>query len=316
MRGKSEPPVLVTPRLLGRWPLPELGAGSDKQSRGTLLVAGGSRSLPGAVLLAGTAALRVGAGRVRIATAASAALAVGVAFPEAAVLGLPETRGGELAPGGARSIVEALEPCRVLVVGPGMRDEALVRRLLRGLRRGGAGCALVLDAAALRVLAGRRPFERGALGPVIATPHAGEMAELWGCSRADVEAAPLELAREAARTLGVTLVLKGQQTLIVGARGSAYLNRAGNAGLATAGSGDVLSGIVGGLLARGADPVQAAVWAVSLHARAGEALARAVGPLGYLARELGAELPALMAAPGRRQPPRTSTRGARSSRRS
>jgi NAD(P)H-hydrate repair Nnr-like enzyme with NAD(P)H-hydrate dehydratase domain len=94
--------------------------------------------------------------------------------------------------------------------------------------------------------------------------------------------------------LGVTLVLKGQRTFIVDPDGSAFVNHAGNSGLATAGSGDVLAGIIAGIAARGATPVQAAAWGVHLHALAGDRLRRQRGPLGYLARELSPELPGLL----------------------
>jgi ADP-dependent NAD(P)H-hydrate dehydratase len=287
----------VTPidaALLRRWPLPGLPANADKKARGDVLVVGGSREMPGAVLLAGEAALRVGAGRVQLATARAAAMALAVAFPEARVLGLPTDRRGELSATGAAALKEHLGCCRALLVGPGMLEHALASRICSAMRRSKPGFALVLDAAALRVLRGRKPVLFGEPGGVIATPHAGEMADLWGCSREEVERAPLELARRAARSLNVTLVLKGVVTWVVTPLGQAYRNVAGNSGLATAGSGDALGGLIAGLAARGADPAQAAVWGVALHAQAGDVLARKRGPLGYVARELSTEVPALL----------------------
>ncbi len=103
----------------------------------------------------------------------------------------------------------------------------------------------------------------------------------------------LVVAREVAGRLGSVIVLKGTETLICGAEGPAYLNTTGNVGLATAGSGDVLAGVIAGLCASGADPLQAAALGVSAHARAGDKLAREVGPIGYLAREILAEIPRL-----------------------
>jgi ADP-dependent NAD(P)H-hydrate dehydratase len=293
----SRPRTTVTPidaALLRRWPLPGLPANADKKARGDVLVVGGSREMPGAVLLAGEAALRVGAGRVQLATAREAAIALAVAVPEARVLGLPTDRRGELSATGAAGLREHLGCCRALLVGPGMLEHALASRICSAIRRTKPGLALVLDAAALRVLRGRKPVSFGAPGGVIATPHAGEMADLWGCSREEVERAPLELARRAAHGLNVTLVLKGVVTWVVTPVGQAYRNVAGNSGLATAGSGDALGGLIAGLAARGADPAQAAVWGVALHAQAGDALARKQGPLGYVARELSTEVPALL----------------------
>lgn len=259
-----------------------------------MLVVGGSRELPGPVLLAAAAALRAGAGRIQLGVARSIAVGVGTAFPEARVLWLPEKSNGELAHHAAASLRKELAGCRALLVGPGMRDEAAVLALLRAALRSERDCSIVLDAAALRVLR-KRALTQHAAGRVIATPHAGEMAELWGCTREWVEKDPLQLAREAARTLGVTLVLKGVRTVVAMPDGDAFCNTNGNSGLATSGSGDTLSGLIAGLAARGAEPAQAAVWGVHLHSAAGDALKRKQGPLGYLARELAAEVPGLLA---------------------
>jgi hydroxyethylthiazole kinase-like uncharacterized protein yjeF len=190
-----------------------------------------------------------------------------------------------------------------MLIGPGMREQRAAEAVLSQTRGARAGCALVLDAAALRVLRGQAAFARGRLRGVIATPHAGEMADIWGCKRSEVERAALGLARAAARTLEVCVVLKGEETWIAAPDGRAFHNVAGNVGLATAGSGDCLAGLIAGLAARGADEVQAAVWGVYLHARAGERLRRRYGLLGYLARELGAEVPALLDALTRRRRP-------------
>lgn len=280
--------------LLRRWPLPRLPPHADKTTRGDVLVVGGSRDTPGAVLLAGEAALRSGAGRVRLATVRSAASALAVAFPEARVVGLPETRQGAVKITAARALAALLAESDVGLFGPGMFEAAAAAALFRQAARSGQRATVVLDAAALRVLNGRKRVELGSLNGVIATPHAGEMAQLWDLSIDQVRDSPLELATEAAQCLGVTLVLKGSRTFVVDPEGAAFLNTAGNPGLATAGSGDSLAGIIAGVAARGASPVQAAVWGVYLHARAGERLARQQGPLGYLARELSAQVPELL----------------------
>jgi ADP-dependent NAD(P)H-hydrate dehydratase len=291
--------LLIEPALLRDWPLPKLAPGADKQARGDVLVVGGSREIFGAVLLSATAALRAGAGRVQLASARSVAATLGATFPEARVIGLPEDRSGELTPGGARVLRAELRACKAVLVGPGMRSHAAAKPLLSAFCRARDEQTLVVDAAALRVLGQRSQLFDGCAGGVVLTPHAGEMAELWGCEREQVQARPLELAREAARALGVVLVLKGAETLIVTPEQQAFRNLAGNSGLATAGSGDVLSGLIAGLAARGAEPAQAAVWGVYLHAKAGEALAKKLGPLGYLARELAAEVPRLLECPNR-----------------
>ncbi len=302
-RKRGVAPKLIDAALLRRWPLPRLEAHADKESRGDVLVVGGSAQIPGAVLLSGVAALRAGAGRVQVATARAAAASLASAFPEARVIGLSQTPKGEIALRGARELSQELARAKAVLIGPGMREQAAAELLLREALRGEHELTAVLDAAALRVFRERTPLRGGSLAGVIATPHAGEMADFWGCEAEDVHRDPLSLALEAARYLGVTLVLKGVQTFIVEPDGTAFRNLAGNSGLATAGSGDVLSGIIAGLAARGATPVQAAVWGVYLHAKAGESLAKKLGPLGFLARELAPEVPGLLArytAKGRR----------------
>ncbi|RYZ06149.1 MAG: NAD(P)H-hydrate dehydratase [Myxococcales bacterium] len=286
---------VIDAALLRRWPLPKLQGHADKVSRGDVLVVGGSQQIPGAVLLAGQAALRAGAGRVQVATARGAAPALAMAFPEARVIGLSQTRQGEIGLRGARELADVLARAKAVLIGPGMREQAAAEQLLREALRAKHEFTAVLDAAALRIFRDRTPLRSGSLAGVIATPHAGEMADLWGCEAEAVHQDPLALATEAARSLGITLVLKGVETFIVEPDGTAFRNIAGNSGLATSGSGDVLSGIISGLAARGATPVQAAVWGVYLHAKAGDSLARSLGPLGYLARELPACVPPILA---------------------
>jgi hydroxyethylthiazole kinase-like uncharacterized protein yjeF len=218
-----------------------------------------------------------------------------IAFPEARVVGLAETTRGEIAVRGARELTDELARAKAVLIGPGMREESAAEELLRQALRRKHDFTAVLDAAALRLFRGRTPLRAGSLAGVVATPHAGEMADFWGCEAEAVHRKPLALAAEAARSLGITLVLKGVETFVVEPDGAAYRNVAGNSGLATAGSGDVLSGIIAGLAARGASPVQAAVWGVHLHAKAGDELARSVGPLGFLASELPARVPGLLA---------------------
>jgi hydroxyethylthiazole kinase-like uncharacterized protein yjeF len=295
MSGRRKAVRTIDAALLRGWPLPKLEANADKVSRGDVLVVGGSEEIPGAVLLAGTAALRAGAGRVQVATAKRAAPSLAIAFPEARVIGISQSRKGEIALRSARDLHRELACAKAVLLGPGMREHGSAERLLHQALRAKHEFTAVLDAAALRILRERKPLQTGSLAGAIATPHAGEMADLWGCEAGAVHADPLALALEAAQSLNVTVVLKGVETFIVDPEGNAFRNLAGNSGLATAGSGDVLSGIIAGLAARGAEPVQAAVWGVHLHAKAGEHLAREVGPMGYLARELAAVVPRLLA---------------------
>ncbi|WP_043835555.1 NAD(P)H-hydrate dehydratase [Muricoccus aerilatus] len=285
----------IDPSWLRAHPLPIPAADDDKSQRGTVQVVGGCSEVPGAVLLAGEAALRAGAGKLRLATVRSAAFHLALAVPEALVVALDETEEGLIAPGAARALLSRLNRCTALLLGPGMMGagaEALVGALLGGLE---PGVGIVLDAGALNELASHpEPLRRHA-GRTVVTPHAGEMASILGIPKEEVSADPLAAARRAAEALGAVVAMKGSHTWVVAPDGQALSCDHGMVGLATSGSGDTLAGIVAGLLARGTDPVQATAWAVWMHAEAGHRLARRRGPLGFLARELLAEVPAIMA---------------------
>ena len=293
-RKRSASPTRISDALLRKWALPRVHPKLGKEGRGDVLVVGGSSQIPGAAILAAVGALRAGAGRLQIATARSVSGLVAVNVPESRVIALRESRSGELARGCQDALTKEIEAANAILIGPGMCDERAAVDLLRYCARGHTQAALVVDAAALRAFARRRPLPGHELPNIIVTPHAGEMADLWGCPREDVLANPLGVARAAAAQLGVVVTLKGAQTFVVAPDGSAFHNVAGNIGLGTSGSGDTLSGVIAGLCARGADALQAAVWGVYLHAKAGDVLARRMGPLGFLARELLSEIPPLL----------------------
>lgn len=286
----------VTEALLRRMPLPRHEKGDDKNARGAVLVAGGCAEVPGAVLLAGLAALQAGAGRLQLAVCRSIAVPLGVAVPEARVIGLSETEQGQIAAASAPVLAQRGARARAMVLGvgtmAGAESEALTARVLEALE----GPALVLDAGALAALRRCRPALCRHAGRAILTPHDGEMAELLEMPRAAVLADPLAAAREAASRFQAVVVMKGGCTRIVTPQGEAWECDHGNVGLATSGSGDTLAGIVAGLLARGATPLQAALWGVYVHGEAGRRLAAAQGPVGFLARMLPGEVPAILAA--------------------
>jgi hydroxyethylthiazole kinase-like uncharacterized protein yjeF len=277
-------------------PLPRHQEGEDKDERGRVLVVAGSVEVPGGALLAGLATLRAGAGKVRIATCRSVAIPLAIAMPEARVIGLEETPAGGIAATEAESLARRAAAADAVLVGPGMLDSEAAASLTAGMlaRSGDSGVPFVLDAAALRGLReGEVP--RGQAGRLIVTPHAGEMATLLGIDRAAVLADRLAAARRAAATLQAVVVMKGGCSFIVSPEGRAWSCGRGNVGLATSGSGDTLAGIIAGLLARGAPPLEATLWGVFLHGEAGARLARRQGLVGFLARELLAEVPPIMA---------------------
>lgn len=288
-------PHAVTARALRAWPLPRPDEQGDKEGRGRVLVVGGAVSLPGALLLAGTAALRAGAGKLQLATCRSIAAAVGVALPEALVVGLPETAEGGIAARGASEIAESADRTDAVLVGPGMVGERAVAGFLARLLPALTRPVLVLDAGALAPLGESSRVLHHLGGRAVITPHAGEMASLLGVPKEEIERDPVAAALRAARDLRAVVALKGSETVVAEPDGTLHRYRGGRVGLATSGSGDTLAGVVVGLAARGASPAQAAVWGVFLHGEAGNVLSRRVGPVGFLARELLDEIPPIMA---------------------
>jgi ADP-dependent NAD(P)H-hydrate dehydratase len=284
----------VTPELLRQMPLPDPGEG-DKRARGNVLIIGGSREVPGAALLAGVSALRAGGGRLQIATCASNASALAVAMPEALVTGLPETPSGGIDSCAIESLKPRLARADCVLLGSGLNDGEQLSELARSiLEIARPQLMLVFDAGAIKDLHAAKDLLHARGGQSILTPHAGEMAGLMGMKRDDVEADPAQIAHQAALAFNAVVTMKGACTYISPPSGDTAACRAGNVGLATSGSGDVLAGIISGLAARGAKPFTACCWGVFLHATAGERLAERIGPLGYLARELPGEIPHIM----------------------
>jgi hydroxyethylthiazole kinase-like uncharacterized protein yjeF len=282
----SRQPRIIDASLLSTLPLPDPGPGGSKADRGKLLIVAGSRSLPGAAILAARAALRVGCGTVRAAAPASAAVGVGVAVPELMIVPLPETADGT-ASEAARSMIEGQwGECDAALIGPGMGSNEETGRLAARLAE---RCPLptVVDASAL--LAWGEAGKRRGDGPRVLTPHAGEMASLLGVDAGRIEIDRDGTAARSAGEWGAVLVLKGRETLVAGQ--ALYINTAGAPGLGTAGSGDVLAGVIGGLLARGAAAEVAAAWGVHVHAKAGEVAAARLGDDGMMASDVVEALP-------------------------
>ncbi len=284
--------VTVDEVLLRGWPLPQADEDGDKERRGRVLVLAGSREMPGAAVLAATAALRAGAGKLVVATPEPAVPTMVAALPEARVIALPEAADGGPDLAGLEALQAIAGATAALVAGPGMIGEASTLSFVRALLPLFTGSTVVLDALAMDAVRSGARFTQ----PVILTPHAGEMAHLTGAEKSDALEEPHAMALHHARRWNAVVALKGSTTCVAAPDARAWLHCAHAPGLGTSGSGDVLAGIIGGLAARGATPEQAAVWGVALHARAGEVLAQRVGIVGYLARELPQEIPALMEA--------------------
>ncbi len=302
---------LITDRLV-RNLLPPRPDDSHKGAFGHVLVAGGSQGMSGSVAIAGQAALRSGAGLVTVGAPFGLQPVLAAKLTEEMTVGLPETPGHFLLPAAARSILEQAGRYTVVVVGPGMgtgdNPAGFLKELLEGLnllanKPASEAPALVIDADGLNILAARGQEFKTVMqnlsdrlrGRVVLTPHPGEMARLMGLSTAEVQRDRLGMARRAASDWRATVILKGSRTVIADPGGQAYINITGNAGMATAGMGDLLAGVVGGLLAQGLGPTEAALAAVFLHGAAGDLAAEEIGPAGIVAGDLLPRLPRVIA---------------------
>lgn len=284
-------PRALTRAALAKHLLPPVVA-ANKDEHGRLLIVGGTRRTPGSVVIAATAAMRAGCGKVSIATIESMAPHVAMAVPEALVIGLPTGRDGGPARSSIGAIIDRVADVDAVVAGPGLQASkscsALAGRLLdEGLDR------LALDAGMLYSLPPHVEAARDAATPIL-LPHDREMAALLGCDPEDVERDPLGCGLRCAGRYGALTLVKGTQSHVVTPEGRAWKYRGGGPGLGVSGSGDALAGILGGLMARGTEPLAALLWAVWLHGEAGATLSRKIGKVGFLAREIPAEIPALL----------------------
>jgi ADP-dependent NAD(P)H-hydrate dehydratase len=285
-RPEPGTPREVTPTLLRSWPLPD--AASSKYGRGQVLIVGGAARTPGAVQLAGLGALRVGAGHLTLAVASSAAVPLAVATPEAGVVGLPQDSRGTVLGGNLDAIADDLGSADVVTIGVGLDEPEETALLIRtAIPLLGEQTWLVLDAFALGVLPGMVEALEPVRGRLVLTPNGQEAARLLG---REVEDDDADIAEIAAR-YGALVTCYGT---VADAEGRVWKVGAGNGGLATSGSGDVLVGAVTGLLGRTGQADQATCWATHVHAAAGDRLAARIGTVGFLARELLDELPVVM----------------------
>jgi NAD(P)H-hydrate epimerase len=281
------PPAEVTITEVPR--LPPRRADANKGDFGRALVVAGSRGMSGAAVLCGGAALRGGAGLVRLAVPASLLPLVAPANPCYMTAPLPEDGAGRLAAAARDELLGLLPWATAVAVGPGLGRSPDLEGLLEDLVTR-AEVPLVLDADALNGLAPRPDALRRRRAPTVITPHPGEFARLTGQSIPAVQADRRAQAARFAREHGVVVVLKGAGTVVADGR-RVYVNTTGNPGMATGGTGDVLTGLTGALLAQGLETFAAAQLAVYLHGRAGDLARDEVGEASLVASDLLASLP-------------------------
>jgi len=269
---------------------------SNKGSYGHVLVIGGSAGKAGSVAMAGMAALRAGAGLSTVATAKSASSTVAGFYPELMTEPLPETDAGTISTSAGVRIEELMKSMSVVAIGPGISRDPHTATLVRSLVSQRQN-PMVVDADGLNALEGRTGELNGNGSTLVITPHPGEMARLVACSIADVQKDRLGVARKFARAHQLMVVLKGHRTLVVQPDGEAWVNTSGNPGMATGGTGDILTGMVAAMLAqekRAHDPrsaLLAVCAAVHLHGLAGDVMRDRVGEHSLVATDLLRGLP-------------------------
>lgn len=261
-----------------------------KGSSGSVLVVAGSDRMPGAAVLAVQAALRSGAGLVRIASTPAACQAVSFHYPEALLMPLA-TEYGLVSPSASNEIAEQQEWCDAAVFGPGLDSTPQIHQLLANVwREWRRPC--VIDASALSIVAAGVPSPNA---PAVLTPHPGEAARLLGCEIAQIQADRFSSAKALAEKNRAAIILKGVFSLVAGNEGPIAVNPTGNPGMATGGMGDTLGGVVGTLLAQGLTPQDAAMLGCYWHGLAGDLAAESIGEIGYTATEVALKLPAARA---------------------
>ena len=272
--------------------LPVRPTGGHKGSFGKAMVVAGSRNYVGAAFLAAVAASRAGAGLVTAAVPTAIQMAIATAAPHVTYLPMPETPQGGIDSSGSSEILAALPDYSALLVGCGLGRAGGTGEMVSRMLLSGADLPpTVIDADGLNLLSETPDWHTRISSPAVVTPHAGEMRRLAGTHTKSQGAERIEQARRAAREWNKTVVLKGAYTVVASPDGQAMVSPFANPALATAGTGDVLAGVIVGLLAQGVPPAQAAALGVFLHGSAGESVRARMGESGAVAGDLLPELP-------------------------
>ncbi len=266
---------LTEPSDVAAW-LPARDADTHKRASGVLVVVAGSRGMTGAARLIATAAGRIGAGLITVAAPVGSMPQIQAGLIEPTFLSLPETTDGTVAAGAVAVLLERLETADALAIGPGLTTNDETTAFIRDVARR-SPVPLVLDADALNAFAGDGDALADRRSDAVLTPHVGEFARLTGVKRRDLDADRPGHVRALANQTGAVALLKGSRTVIADPDGRLFVNVTGSPALATAGTGDVLTGMVGGLLARGIAPLESAATGAYLHGLAGLFAGRDLG---------------------------------------
>jgi len=268
-------------------------ADSHKGTYGHVMVAGGSTGMTGAVMLTACAALRSGAGLVTAALPESLVPILEASVKEVMSRPLAETSEASISIEALPALENLLGTVSVCVIGPGMSRYPEANAILRFILEN-SGVPILVDADGLNALEGDAGIFKDRQVPIVITPHPREMSRLTGLTVENIQHNRLEIARQYAADWGITVVLKGHQTVVASPSGEVFINTSGNPGMATAGSGDVLGGIIAGLIAQGLRPQQAAVAGVYIHGCSGDSAVKLNGQMGMIAGDLIDHLPNIL----------------------
>ncbi|MGA7161692.1 MAG: NAD(P)H-hydrate dehydratase [Bacteroidota bacterium] len=274
--------------------LPVRSIAAHKQSVGRIFVLAGSKGLTGAALLCSQSAMKAGAGAVVLGIPSAVFPAVSRRTLEVMPFELPSTPDGSLASSGLKDIEQKMKWADVMLIGPGLSQNAetqkIVQKIISTSRK-----TLVIDADGLNALAKEISIlRRRKCKSVVLTPHLGEFSRLVALPAGEIEKNKLDIARSFARKNDVILVLKGAPTIIAVPDGDVFVNPTGNAGMATAGSGDVLAGVIAALIGQHSTPAQAAINGVYVHGRAGDLARDDIGEMGMIASDIMSHIPAVL----------------------
>lgn len=265
--------------------IPKREKNTHKGSYGKAVLIAGTYGMTGAAILASTATLRSGVGLLRLIIPESLYTVITSSVPEAVIIPISETRRGVFAINQIEKIIKNCENADVVAIGPGCGQSSEISEVLRQLFTE-VEIPIVIDADGLNTLSKNIDLINNATKDIVMTPHPGEMSRLTGLTIEQINMRPIEIAIEYAKKWHVTIVLKGAKTVVATKTGAAYVNHNGNPGMATAGSGDVLTGIITALIAQGVSPEKAAIAGVYLHGSAGDFMAEVKGEYGLIAGDI------------------------------
>ncbi len=281
---------LLTGNLIKSYLAPRV-EDTHKGMTGHLLVVAGSPGKTGAASMTSMSALRAGAGLVTLAIGQSLNAVLETQVLEVMTEPLPESRGGALGEGAFDAIQKLIPGKKCLAIGPGLGQAAETRKMVCKIIEE-SQIPVVLDADGINNLIGQMQILKNARVPIIITPHPGEMARLLDVDVGKIQQDRINWARNLAVDLQIHVILKGARTVIAHPDGRIFINPTGNAGMASGGMGDVLTGIIAGQIVQGFSPESAAHAGVYLHGAAADSLAQSIGPYGYLAGEVMNAIPA------------------------